>query len=173
MQIMRAVVTTACRSAQRAIRRKQNAPARERDLRKEIFRRELAFGEVGFNMSGMNFSGYIPLLLVIVVVVALLGMPLIIASPMHHEMGCPFMSEQAALCVTSILEHIKHWQTAFAAVLFEIFTLCALALFLQRPLLGMLLAPERIRWRAHTDSPARPTLLQELFSRGILNPKVF
>ena len=121
--------------------------------------------------SQANLPAYTPLLLVVVVIVALLGMPLVLAGPMHHEMGCPFMSGQAALCVTSILEHIKHWQTAFAAVLFEIFTLCALALFLQRPLLGMLLAPERIRWRAHTDSPARPTLLQELYARGILNRK--
>src|SRR3989344_1701119 len=36
--------------------------------------------------------------------------------PMHAEMGCPFMLGQTALCTTNTLEHLKHWQVAFAGI---------------------------------------------------------
>lgn len=120
----------------------------------------------------MSLRAYVPFLLVIIVIVAVLGMPLFLASPMHHEMGCPFMSGQAAICATNILGHIQHWQTAFATILAEIFAIAALA-FIALYQWRMIVLPERsfARIRIRSRTPARPTLLQELFSGGILNRK--
>ena len=113
----------------------------------------------------MGFHAYTPLFLVILVIVAVFGMPLMLASPMHHDTGCPFMSGQAAICVASILEHIQHWQIAFATILGEILLIAALALV------------AAWQWKTHdppqrsfariwmrSRAPDRPTLLQELFS---------
>ena len=120
----------------------------------------------------MSIGAYTPLLLVIVLVVAVLGMPLLLASPTHHEIGCPFLSGQAALCASNVLEHVRHWQTAFAAIFAEMLSIAALTLLVALQWGGGAL-PERsfarIRMRARV--PARPTLLQELFSQGILNRK--
>lgn len=120
----------------------------------------------------MSLRTYAPLILVIVVIVALLGMPLMLSSPLHHEMGCPFVPGQVALCATNIFEHITHWQTAFAMILAEI--LAVVALVLVALYQWRLVAPPepgfaRIRMRRRV--PERPTLLQELFSQGILNRK--
>lgn len=120
----------------------------------------------------MSIQAYTPLLLVIILIVALLGMPLLFAGPMHHEMGCPFVSGEAAFCATNFLQHITHWQTAFAVVLGELLVIAGLALAVLYQW-RVLMLPERsfarIRMRGRT--PERPTLLQELFSRGILNRK--
>ncbi len=122
--------------------------------------------------ENMSLQAYTPLLLVIIVIVALLGMPLFLASPMHHEMGCPFTSGQVAICATNFLEHITHWQTAFATVLGEILLIAALALVALYQW-RVIVLPELnfARVRARRRTPARPTLLQELFARGILNRK--
>lgn len=122
----------------------------------------------------MNARTFTPLLLTIVVIVAVLGLPLLLASPVHHDMGCPFMSGQMAICAASVLQHIKHWQVAFAATLAELLLVAALALFALRQW-ELAALPERTfeRIRARSRIPDRPTLLQELFSRGILNPKGF
>ncbi len=117
----------------------------------------------------MNVRTYTPLLLAIVVIVAVLGMPVLLASPMHQEIGCPFMSGQTAICTSTVLEHLRHWQTAFATILAELLLIAALALAVMRQ--WRLSLPEkrceRIRPRSRT--PDRPTLLQELFSQGLLN----
>ncbi|MSU73549.1 hypothetical protein EXS56_00210 [Candidatus Kaiserbacteria bacterium] len=120
----------------------------------------------------VSLRAYTPLLLVIIVIVALLGMPLLLASPMHHEMGCPFVSGETAFCATSILEHITHWQTAFATVLAEMLAVAALALVaLYQRRVVVLPGRSFARIRIRSRTPLRPTLLQELFSRGILNRK--
>ena len=120
----------------------------------------------------MSLQAYTPLLLVIIVIVALLGMPLLLASPMHHEMGCPFTSGEAIFCATNFLQHITHWQTAFAIVLGEILVIAALALVALYQWRTIVLPGRRFaRIRMRSRTPMRPTLLQELFSRGILNRK--
>lgn len=121
----------------------------------------------------MNLRAYMPLVLSIIIIVAVLGMPLMLASPMDHDMGCPFMTGEMALCATSILLHIQHWQTAFATILVEILVLCALALFFRRPFLATLFDTGQIRCYVRKHTPLRPNLLQELFAQGILNPKIF
>jgi len=77
------------------------------------------------------------------------------------------------LCATGILEHVSHWQNAFATIFFEILTLVAFALFVMQrwvPAVPSEHSFSRIRMRAPV--PDRPTLLQELYSQGILNRKV-
>ncbi len=120
----------------------------------------------------MSLQTYAPLLLVVVIIVALLGMPLLLASPVHHEIGCPFVSGETAFCATNFLEHITHWQTAFAVVLGEILVIAALVLAASHQW-RLAALPERgfARIRVRRRTPERPTLLQELFSQGILNRK--
>lgn len=92
--------------------------------------------------------------------------------PMHMSAGCPLMRGELAVCASTIVEHLNHWQLAFATVLFELLTFAAVTLLA----FGVwspytLLAPNHERTRLRSRAPARPTLLQELFSRGILNRK--
>lgn len=97
--------------------------------------------------------------------------------------NCPLMTGQAVVCNMNPLEHIAAWQGMFETTLqqngtdFLILLLTALALTLiwtrsfwprpkrdHQPALSLIFNGER-----HLPSP----LLQELFSSGILNPKVF
>ncbi len=117
---------------------------------------------------------FTPLLLVIVVVVAVLGMPLVLMGPMHQEMGCPWGMGQTAICATSVLAHIQHWQAVFSIILVELLAVAALTIFAFRHWQLSVLPNrsfQRIRYRNST--PNRPTLLQELFAQGILHPKSF
>ena len=121
----------------------------------------------------MNLRACTPFILAAVAMVAVFGIPTLLLSPVDHEMHCPFSAGQVAACSTGILEHVTHWQSAFASTLVGLFAFVALALFVVRHL-SFALEPEpgstriRIRLRA-----LRPTLLQELFAQGILNPKPF
>ena len=119
----------------------------------------------------MNLRTHAPLLLTIVVIATVLGMPVLLASPMHHEIGCPFMSGQTAICAPTFLEHLRDWQNAFAIVLAELLLIAALTVALTRQWAPV--SPERRfeRVRIRNRAPDRPTLLQELFSEGILNRK--
>ncbi len=122
----------------------------------------------------MNIRVFAPFLLTGFLLVAVLGMPLVLAGPTHHEAGCPFAIGQAALCATSVFEHVKHWQIAFATILAELLIAAALlyariSQWGSRPLSGY--APARIRVQGR--APHKPTFMQELFSRGILHTKVF
>ncbi|OGG72747.1 hypothetical protein A3A38_03750 [Candidatus Kaiserbacteria bacterium RIFCSPLOWO2_01_FULL_53_17] len=122
----------------------------------------------------MNLRAYTPLILGIIVIVAVLGMPLMLASPVHQEMGCPFAMGQTTICSMSIFEHVAHWRIAFAAIFAELLVVAALALIAVRQWeLVALPEPGFVRIRLRSRAPARPTLFQELFSRGIVHPKVF
>lgn len=119
----------------------------------------------------MNVRACTPLLVIGIVLLAALGLPLVLAGPMHMEVGCPFMSEQTAICARGVLAHLDHWHVAFATVLAELLIIVALALVAVHR--GLFLPPDgslaRIRMRGR--APDRPTLYQELFSSGILNRK--
>lgn len=88
---------------------------------------------------------------------------------MGHDAGCPLASANSALCGEPLL-HISHWQAVFVTILAEliIFSVFILAVFVLRDL-----APPktsgRERFFARVHVPSRPTLLEELFARGILN----
>ncbi len=85
-------------------------------------------------------------------------------------MGCPFMQGQMSVCSMTVFDHIEHWQNAFLSVLVQ--TISFIALVASFGFAWLLLtkqewSPPRL-FNLH-----RPTLFQELFSRGILHSKAF
>lgn len=105
--------------------------------------------------------------------VALFGLSATTAAAHHHGEHCPLTGAEPSLCVT-VLDHIEHWHTIFAVVL------STLVVF------GVLLLASRILWLSQVSirkrrqvarpmrwhQTQRPSLLQELFSQGLLNPRV-
>lgn len=96
--------------------------------------------------------------------------------------NCPFMSGQAVVCNMDPLEHIAAWQSMFTSIPSQtgstliLMLLAALALaflctHLRRPPIDRTYTPSRFFVRRDYIPPASP--LQELFSSGILNPKLF
>ena len=96
--------------------------------------------------------------------------------------NCPFMSGQAAVCNMDPLEHIAAWQSMFTSIPSQtgstliLMLLAALALaflwtHLWRPPIDCTYTPSRFFVRRDYIPPVSP--LQELFSSGILNPKLF
>lgn len=96
----------------------------------------------------------------------------------HHHMmagGCPFMPGEQAMCQMDAFDHISAWQSAFVSVVPTILILSILAavvVFAWRhwyPPPDLILASVAYRARARTTIVP---LYQQLFSRGILNPKI-
>lgn len=113
---------------------------------------------------------YASLILTAFIVAAVFGLYLVILAPAEHHSGCPF-SAAAEACVSQ-LEHLTHWQSSFAAIAAELVVLFALALAILGstglPDLGL---RQYRAYRLRERVPRRPTLLQELFSQGILHRK--
>lgn len=93
-------------------------------------------------------------------------------------MGCPFMQEQAVICTMDLLQHIAAWKNALASIPQQTMLLSALLLYAAFALSFLYQlslhdrTTDRIRFR-HGDRSVRTSALQELFSNGILHPKVF
>ncbi len=105
-------------------------------------------------------------LLGVFVFVAVFGLPMLLSNTEHH-VGCPLHGAGAVMCESTILEHFSIWQAMFASFLALFVFVCfggAVVSTIPEPSLNRV----RIRCRR---APARPTLLQELFSSGILNRK--
>lgn len=106
--------------------------------------------------------------------------------PASMEMGgemsdCPFMTHEEVLCSMSTIDHIAAWKSAFTAIApsFVLLLLTLVAVALVLAVAPNLLLSQRYRQhilsrevcdRIYTFS-YRP--LQELFSNGILHPKLF
>ena len=105
------------------------------------------------------------------------------ATPMQMPMAiesispCPFMSDTHMLCDMSVIEHISAWQHAFAGTLTD-------ALLLMMLCFTVLLRLKRTdrelpqSFLQNTISAINlavllPTLMQRLFTKGILHPKLF
>ena len=82
-----------------------------------------------------------------------------------HAMPCLYSPGGAALC-SMPLAHLQHWSSAFTLILLQLLVVvAAIGLFrvnVPTP------RPVSLVRKKDTD---RPTLMQELFSRGILNRK--
>ncbi len=118
----------------------------------------------------------------------LLGAMFVSLFTMSMDMGmaggmsdCPFMSHDEVLCPMSLIDHIAAWQSAFLAVAPTIILLLigagavALVVSLAPHLIAprykpIPILPRMLRERTYSFS-YRP--LQELFSNGILHPKLF
>lgn len=92
----------------------------------------------------------------------------------HHEPGCPFMPGEHVICQMDVFDHIDAWQSMFTTTLPSLILLlsvAAIAFFVFKrewppdiPILAVLLSERHHR--------TIPNLYQQLFSRGILNPKI-
>lgn len=97
--------------------------------------------------------------------------------------GCPFMAHEEVLCSMSLSEHIGAWKTVFSNLITPTFTLLltlsvAVLLTATKPphlLIKRLLQSTHICWRQLQCSTYTYTVRpwQELFSSGILHPKLF
>ena len=114
------------------------------------------------------------LLLTAFIVAAVFGLYLPMMGHAGHEVGCPFSPGGTALCGVP-LAHLEHWQGAFTAVFGEILVLLSVLVlvFFRRHDLFDPDIGTRDSYRLLQRVPVHPTLFQELFSQGILNPKVF
>lgn len=99
--------------------------------------------------------------------VTLFGLPMLLSHDGHHT-GCPLGAVGEVMCESTIIEHFSIWSSMFASM-FASFALLigfvGISVRLHIP------AYEHIRLRQRKRTPARPTLFQELYSRGILNRK--
>lgn len=100
--------------------------------------------------------------------VTLFGLPVLLSHGDHH-VGCPLQAAGEVMCESTIIEHFSIWQSMFASMLASFVLLLTFVLVLVPHL--ALPAYERVRFRQYTRLPARPSLLQELYSRGIHNRK--
>lgn len=121
----------------------------------------------------MSKSFLTSVLLVVFVLMAGFGLFMPMNGHAGHAAPCPFALGGAALCAAP-LAHIEHWQTTFMAVLVETFVLLALAVafFWRYDLFDPDVGRGKTSW-SFVRASVRPSLLQELFSNGILHPKIF
>lgn len=121
----------------------------------------------------MKKASYTYILLITLVFSAVFGLYLM---PMGHMggMDCPFAPGSFSMCATP-LAHLEHWQTALMATLIQlvllVLALVVLAFFRAEPDANK--DPRYERYRLRRNIPVRPPLFQELFSQGILNPRLF
>lgn len=98
-----------------------------------------------------------------------------------HMPGCPFMGE-AVMCTMTIMEHIQQWHTIFTATPAKVLALSFVMLLF---VFALSVLAVRIRFidivRYQLSKNFLETLyfpryfnhLQEAFSQGILNPKIY
>ena len=105
------------------------------------------------------------------VLVGTFGMTAFLNDPMHSG-HCPFTLDESAICTTSILQHLGHWQAAFADIVASGLLIAIFVLVQILPDIFKL--PDRRRaalFQIHRR-PEPVLLFQQLFSQGILNRKV-
>jgi hypothetical protein len=103
-------------------------------------------------------------------------------SHMDMQMGmsdCPYMSHEEVVCPMSVADHIGAWKSVFLSVVPTLTLLVAAAtvvLFATKApnlllrIIHFSSPPARMRERVYTFFYRS---LQELFARGILNPKLY
>jgi len=102
---------------------------------------------------------------------------------MSHSMSdCPFIADQEVICAMNLGEHISAWKSLFFNLILSAFTLL-LSLgvvllivssaphLLKKPILYQI--PIRWSYIQHKTYTYTVRSLQELFSNGILHPKLF
>lgn len=99
---------------------------------------------------------------------------------MDGQANCPFASHSMSICQMNPLEHIAEWQSMFTmlpvqnllSLLFALFALLVISKFTDW---GKFLRakPSRLSLKNQTLYRQIFNPLQEAYSRGILNPKLF
>jgi hypothetical protein len=118
----------------------------------------------------MRFPRPVSALLAVTILVAMGSVLYVLTGPMHHEIGCPFMPAAEAICNAPV-EHLSHWQSSFSAIVWDVLLLFGAAVFfIAFNFNPVVLEHERIRYKTRAYF-FRPSLYEELFSKGILNRK--
>jgi hypothetical protein len=115
-------------------------------------------------------------------ILAFLAIPFLMFPPtvgtMHHAHlamntpDCPYMTDTQALCPINLAFILQMWESIFSSAISNIkllvfFILCLVVVSYTRPI-----SKSYTRYRQKTKSDIS-ILYRELFSNGILNPKVF
>ena len=96
--------------------------------------------------------------------------------------NCPFMNNTDSLCSMNVMEHIRAWQSIFTAIPLKekmslaFSLLSVLMLFLVPKFFDQLFKYLNLFYREryrHLQKIFIPRPLEEAFSNGILNPKIF
>ena len=117
----------------------------------------------------ISFSYLFALALLLVIVA---GPAVLLTSMDAPGSDCFFMPHKEVVCDMSTLEHIEHWQSTFTSTIVK--SLIALGLAIVTVLvLWKYIRPRQSYRFAHYHAPPKPTLFQELFSRGLLNSKAY
>lgn len=118
----------------------------------------------------MNLHAYALPVLVAFLFVSAFGM-YVMLDPVHSDMGCVSPSEHAVLCSITFA-YLKDWRFVVTEIFAEMLVLVALAVTIPRQ--GILPSRSVVAFasvRLFRRISRRPTLFQELYSRGILNRK--
>lgn len=120
----------------------------------------------------MNVRFVTSVLLIAFISLAGVALYVPVAGHAGHHTDCPFAQKTATMCATP-LAHLEHWRSALTATLVEVLVLTVVvAFFVGVPFPTPKGDPQYQRYRFRARVPRRPSLLQELLSRGILNPKI-
>jgi hypothetical protein len=119
----------------------------------------------------MSKSYLASILLISFIALAAFGLFMPTMSHAGHSADCPFAPGSMVLCAAP-LDHLRHWQDSFLAVLIQSLLFAGIALILTK-LRGIVPKrdPQYRRYRLRTRIPIRPPLFQELYSQGVLNRK--
>lgn len=116
-----------------------------------------------------QIASYLAAILIFFMAVIAPWMLISMSSGQGHT-GCPFMQGQMSVCSMTVFDHIEHWQSAFTSILVQILSFAALVAVLG---FSWLLFNRAVWSPPHFSYSSRPTLLQELFARGLLNSKAY
>ena len=110
------------------------------------------------------------LLAVLLFSVVALGPSTVLAAAESTDTGCPFMVGETSFCSMSLFEHIEHWQSTFTFTLVKFLSFFTVVV----PFILVLLVVSRPKLYEWFSEYVRfPTLLQQLFSQGLLNSKAY
>lgn len=131
-------------------------------------------------MSGKLIGIALIVVFTSVLFLSLFNLPMMDMDMASNSSGCPFMTHEATLCL-NVLDHVGAWKSAFLAAV-PGFTL--LLSILATAVVLLTIAPNLLtRQTYRIPLPSRDFVervytfsyrpLQELFSSGILHPKLF
>jgi len=120
---------------------------------------------------GLKIYSFINLVILIILLSVFTFGVLSIPNSHHHEPGCPFMVGERSICPMGTLDHLSAWKSVFSIstslIIYLAFVIIGLFVFKKdNPPLNFLI----IR-RLQENEFLFQDLYQELFSRGVLNPK--
>lgn len=124
----------------------------------------------------MKIARYIFTLCALVVFVSVCILGVVMVSVHHHQPGCPFMPGEKVVCQMTIYEHLSAWKFVQTAIplFFSLFAFVALG-FVVAKTLRLVVLPHLLRCQKSSVViyfSVSHNFYSDLFSRGILNPRI-